>query len=229
MKPKKNPKISLENNRLLFFQAGIVAALALALFAFEWSTFEKKPSYNEQLFGEQVASQEEIILSTKRKEPKKHKKPRIIEIINLVDDHVTVEEPEFWNPEPTKDYIPDIWEMDQGDEEDFTDEPYEFITVQHKPLFNGGDPSIEFRKYIASKLQFPQEAINNGLGGRVVVSFVIDKKGNLTNIQILDSPHRSLSEEAVRVLKSSPRWTPGRQRTRPVPVRFIFPVVFRLN
>ena len=69
----------------------------------------------------------------------------------------------------------------------------------------------------------------NGISGRVLLSFVIEKDGSLTNIQVLQTPDRSLSDEATRVLKSSPKWTPGKQRNQSVRVKYTLPVDFRIQ
>ena len=78
-------------------------------------------------------------------------------------------------------------------------------------------------------VKFPQSALDNGVYGRVILSFVIDKDGRLTNIEVLQSPDRSLAEEAVRVLNKSPKWSPGKQRNQTVRVKFTLPVDFRVR
>ena len=72
-------------------------------------------------------------------------------------------------------------------------------------------------------------ALENGIQGRVVLSFVIEKDGRLTNIQVLQTPDRSLSEEAIRVLSKSPKWSPGKQRNQVVRVKYTLPVDFRVQ
>jgi protein TonB len=96
------------------------------------------------------------------------------------------------------------------------------------PSFQGGDLNT-FRNWVQSNVRFPQIALENGISGTVVLSFVIEKDGRLTNIQVLRTPDRSLSEEAVRVLEKSPKWTPGKQRNQVVRVKYNLPVVFRVQ
>lgn len=229
MKPKKNPKNSLERYRIVFFEAGTLLALALILLSFEW-TSRVYPDNQENIFKENLPDQTELIVNTRPEKKKEEKKPEIKLIINEVpDDEFDLEEPDIWNPEMTGNESFEPHYYDLPDENKFDKEPVDFILVEDKPLFNGGDPMIEFRKYIAMNVVYPQEAINNGVQGRVTLSFVIDVEGNLTEIQVIDSPHEALTKAAVNVIQSSPKWTPGKQRTRPVPVKFYFPVVFRLN
>ncbi len=229
MKPKKNPKISLEKYRVVFFEVGTVFALAIILLAFEWTSRVSDAENNDHLFKEKSLDQTEFIINTRPEKKEKRKKPEIKLIINEVPDDVDIEEPNIWDPEVNGNESIDLYYPEPEQDESFIDEPVDFIKVEDKPLFNGGDPMVEFRKYIAMNLVYPPEAIENGVEGRVIVSFVIDTEGNLTDINVIDSPHRDLTEAALKVLQSSPAWTPGKQRTKPVPVKFYFPVVFRLN
>ena len=103
-----------------------------------------------------------------------------------------------------------------------------FIRVEQMPTFQGGD-LMKFRAWAQGSLRYPQIAKENGISGQVLLSFVIERDGTLTNIEVLQSPHSLLSEEAIRVLNSSPLWAPGRQRDRAVRVKFIMPLRFMLQ
>ena len=96
------------------------------------------------------------------------------------------------------------------------------------PSFQGGDLN-KFRNWVQERVRYPQIAQENGVSGKVVLSFVIEKDGTLTNIEVLQSPDRSLADEAVRVLKTSPKWEPGQQRNQPVRVKYTLPVDFRIQ
>ena len=112
-----------------------------------------------------------------------------------------------------------------------TEEVFEeeiFIVVEEKASFMGGDEGT-FRNWVQQNVKFPQIALENGIQGRVVLSFVIEKDGRLTNIQVLQTPDRSLSEEAIRVLNKSPKWSPGKQRNQVVRVKYTLPVDFRVQ
>ena len=115
---------------------------------------------------------------------------------------------------------------EQAKEEIIDDEP--FLISETMPSFQGGDLN-KFRNWLASRVRHPQIALENGIQGRVVARFVIEKDGSLTNIQILQSPDYSLSEEVIRVLNQSPKWSPGKQRDRVVRVTFTIPVDFRIQ
>lgn len=104
-----------------------------------------------------------------------------------------------------------------------------FYVVENMPTFNGGDPGVEFRKYIAKNLQYPESAAKNGVSGRVFVQFTVDKTGHVADPVVVRSIDPALDKEALRVVKSSPKWTPGTQRGKKVAVAFTFPFNFALQ
>ncbi|MCK4989346.1 MAG: TonB family protein, partial [Bacteroidales bacterium] len=104
-----------------------------------------------------------------------------------------------------------------------------FYVVENMPTFNGGDPAQEFRKYIAHNLQYPESAAKKGVMGRVIVQFRITKSGQVADALVVRSVDPALDKEALRVVNSSPRWTPGEQRGKPVDVLFTFPFNFVLD
>ena len=110
--------------------------------------------------------------------------------------------------------------------EEKVEEDLPFVSAETLPRFQGQDLN-GFRKWVQERITPSKIVLGSGIPGRVVVSFVIDTTGRLTQIRILQSPDRSLSDEVVRVLKQSPRWEPGRQFDRKVPVKFCIPVDFR--
>ena len=100
--------------------------------------------------------------------------------------------------------------------------------VAEKPKFQGGDAN-DFSKWVNQRLVYPEVAKENGISGKVMVEFIVQKDGSVTDVKALRSPDQSLSDEAIRVVKSSPKWTPGKQRDRNVPVKYTFPVIFQLR
>ena len=108
------------------------------------------------------------------------------------------------------------------------DDPIPFVIVDQKPKFNGGDAN-DFSKWVNAKLVYPEIAKENGVEGRVVLQFTISKDGRLEDVKVLSAPDESLAKEAVRVVSSSPKWEPGRQRDRAVKVSYTFPVIYRLR
>jgi TonB family protein len=104
-----------------------------------------------------------------------------------------------------------------------------FFKVETMPLFNGGDPASEFRKYIAQNLRYPKSAAEKGIEGRVIVQFAVNKNGQVVDAVVVRSVEPALDKEAIRVVNSSPRWSPGELEGKPVKVLFTFPINFVLD
>lgn len=102
-----------------------------------------------------------------------------------------------------------------------------FLVVEQMPMFQNGGLE-EFRKWIMEQVRYPRMAMEKGIQGRVVVTFVVEKDGSVTPGKILQSPDQSLSDEVIRVLKSSPKWIPGKQGNRNARVSYTMPFDFRI-
>ena len=103
-----------------------------------------------------------------------------------------------------------------------------YYIVNEMPTFNGGEADVEFRKYIADNLKYPEIASKNGVSGRVVVQFTVNSKGEVVNAVVVRSVDPALDKEALRVIMSSPKWTPGKQDGSKTNVLFTFPINFVL-
>ena len=101
-----------------------------------------------------------------------------------------------------------------------------YIIVEEMPLFKGGDPALEFRKFIAENMRYPLKAAEKGITGKVVTQFVIDENGKLIEPKVIYSAHPLLDSEAIRVLLLSPPWKPGKQKGITVRVYYTFPINF---
>lgn len=102
-----------------------------------------------------------------------------------------------------------------------------FDVVEVMPQFPGGQ--IAMLKYIMENIKYPEQAMKEGIQGRVAVRFIVEKDGSISNVRPILSVHPLLNKEAVRVVESMPKWTPGKQNGKPVRVRFNVPVMFKLN
>ena len=112
-------------------------------------------------------------------------------------------------------------------EEVVEEEEIPFILVQQKPSFEGGDASA-FTKWVNSQIVYPQAAQAAGTEGRVVLKFKVGKDGSVQNVKVIKSVDPELDAEDVRVVSSSPAWTPGQQNGEPVAVSYTFPVIYKL-
>ena len=102
-----------------------------------------------------------------------------------------------------------------------------YKVCEQMPTYEGGDEAL--MKYIGENLKYPEEAKERGLQGRVVVGFIIEKDGSLTDVKVLRSVDRALDAEALRVVKGMPKWIPGRQNGQCVRVRYLLPIYICLQ
>ncbi len=229
MEIKKTEKASLENKRLIFAELGLIAALLVVFAGFESSTRAKEVALLQG--NTKIDDEDDIMvipLDTPPPAPEAPALPMLSDELQIVDDDVTVDL-DFQSLDDT-DVPVDIQEYVRQDvvEEEVEDDPIPFVTVEQKPTFNGGDAN-GFAKWVNSKLVYPEIAKDNGIEGRVTLQFTIGKDGRLQDVKVLNSPDESLAQEAVRVVSSSPKWEPGRQRDRAVKVSYTFPVIYRLR
>lgn len=103
-----------------------------------------------------------------------------------------------------------------------------YFIVDEMPVFNGGDPRVEFQKYIDENLVYPEAAKENGTSGEVILQLTVNKRGKVQDVIVVRGVDPLLDQEAVRVLESSPDWTPGRKQGEKVSVLYTFRVYFKL-
>lgn len=228
MELKKSNKVNLEKRKGMFIQIGLVVTLSIVLVAFEWTQGEGRGDGSEIV--QDVQFEDEMMQITRRDEPKpepKPEQPKIAEVLDIVDDDVEIEDDFDFDMEATDDTEYDFTSMMNDDEE--IDEDEVFYIVEDMPTFNGGDPATEFRKFIGQNLRYPEIAAENGISGRVIVQFAVNKYGILVDGVVVRSVDPALDKEAIRVVMSSPKWTPGKQRGKAVKVLFTFPINFVLQ
>ena len=102
-----------------------------------------------------------------------------------------------------------------------------FIDVEVMPEYPGGQKALF--AYLSENIRYPQIAKENKIEGRVIVGFVVEKDGSISNVEVVRSVDPSLDKEALRVIKSMPRWKPGKIRGKPVRVKYTVPVNFKLT
>ena len=99
--------------------------------------------------------------------------------------------------------------------------------VEQKATFPGGDAALY--KWLSTQINYPADAAEAGITGRVIVSFVIEKDGSISNARVVRSIHPSLDAEAIRIVKTMPKWIPGKNNGQPVRVEYIMPISFKLQ
>ena len=229
MEVKKSPEADLKNKRLLFTEIGLVVALLVVIVAFNWTSTEKAESAFEETTTELI--EEEIIPITQEETPPPPEAPKIPVLsdqIDIVDDNIKVDD-NILNLEDSDDLGVEIMDyVEEVAEEVVEEEAIPFQLVEEKPKFRGGDANA-FSAWVAKNLNYPEVAKENGVQGRVMLQFTVNPDGSVSNVKVLRGVDPSLDKEAVRVVSSSPKWTPGKQRDRAVKVTYTFPVIFQLR
>ncbi|MDR3093080.1 MAG: energy transducer TonB [Bacteroidales bacterium] len=230
MKPKKSIQANLETKRSLFFQTGLLLALVITFAAFEWRVASQTA---EVVWTTTSSPGEEIDMMpvTRTSIPPPPPAPHVADILEIVDNHLP-EVGDVFIPVPEVDpvvscvtftAVPQI-----KDEDD--DEEVIFFRLEEQPTFDGLIADVGFTKFVGAETEYPQIAITNHITGKIIVGFVIERDGSVSNVKILRGGDPSLEAEAIRVIqKSSNHWTPGKQRGKAVRVKYTFPVHFRLN
>ena len=226
MEIKKNPKADLKNKRGLLLEIGLVVSLLLVIAAFSYTPKEKRV----EKIDLQTAIVEEQIVEITRQDQKPPEPPKKVEVKVIADLlQVVTNDTKITTEVDFTEFDDDVEIVQQvAVKEEVIEDDQPFLIAETMPSFQGGDLNT-FRAWVQQNVKFPQIALENGIQGRVVLSFVIEKDVRLTNIQVLQTPDRSLSEEAIRVLSKSPKWSPGKQRNQVVRVKYTLPVDFRVQ
>ena len=225
---KKSPKANIETLKLTSILMGVVVAVSVLFFAFEWSSQTKK--LDESIIVQDVLAEEEIEITRRDPTPPPPppppapETPEIIQVveekvetrieINTEDDASKRQMEAFVPPPPPKPKV-----------EEVTEEI--FVVVEEQPEFPGGNTAM--MKFLSYNIKYPVIAQENGIQGRVITNFVVERDGSITDVQVVRGVDPSLDKEAIRVIQSMPKWKAGRQRGSAVRVRFTLPVVFRLQ
>lgn len=229
MEVKKNDKVNLEKRKGVFLQLGLVISISLCLIAFEWTTGAKDDNPFDT--GDEEVIEEEMIPITEMQEPEPEAPPEVpktTEIFEIVEDDVAIEnEILFEDDETDFDEEIQMYDFEVTAEEEVEEEEI-FVVVEDMPTFRGGDVN-KFRNWVQQRVNYPQIAAENGIQGKVFLMFVVEPDGSVSNVTIMRGVDPALDNEAVRVVESSPKWSPGKQRGAPVRVRFSITVNFQLQ
>jgi protein TonB len=228
MEAKKTKKADLDSIKGLFIGTGLIASLIVMILLFESSS--KNQGTAALADNREIVVEEEMPLLEEQTEPEQIVPvPIMSDELNIVDETVNINTVLNFTSE-AKGFpggIP-IYVPKKVVEEEIVEESFPFAVVEYKPKFQNGDQNT-FSKWVNSKIVYPESAQENGVQGKVMLQFTVDKDGYVKNVIVIRKVDPDLDREAVRVVSSSPRWTPGRQRTKDVAVVFNFPVVFQLQ
>ncbi|MBI9033266.1 MAG: energy transducer TonB [Bacteroidales bacterium] len=225
MEPKKTSKADLEGKRTIFIEIGLILALAVVLAAFEYRSYDKIEVEIAQRVVEEIP--EEIVPITEHKPPPPPPTPPPqTTIISIVEDDVEVEDELIIDVDVDEDTEIEEFEPIEVEEEEVVEEEI-FMVVEEQPTFPGGD--AERMRFLMKNIKYPTMAKESGIQGTVYVSFVVEKNGKITDVRILRGIGGGCDEEAVRVVNMMPNWKAGKQRGKPVRVRFSMPIKFTLQ
>lgn len=230
MEIKKTDKANLENKKALFIQIGLIIALSVVIFAFEYKTYDVKESTSMEREAIQVV--EEVVMATQEEAP-----PPPPEDIpeaettefEIIDDDREIEREfnisSFQQTSNVQASIPKV--VIEIEDEELEAEVEIFTVVEQEASFPGGIQKLN--EYLAQSIKYPQQAKETGTRGRVMLTFVVERDGSITNIKILRDIGSGCGEEAKRVVEEMPKWQPAKQRGKAVRQQFVLPVSFNLQ
>lgn len=229
MELKKSEKADLESKKGVYFQLGLIFAMAVVLVAFEWKSYDKVET---DIYANQKANTEveELVQITQQNTPPPPPAPpppslvlNIVENTAQINDDISIDA-EADERTQVEEYKAPVAVAQEEEAE--VQEQEIFQVVETAPSFPGGDGAR--MKFLQENIKYPQMARESGIQGTVYVTFVVERNGSVTDVKILRGIGGGCDEEAVRVVKNMPKWEPGKQRGKPVRVQFNMPIKFTL-
>ena len=222
MEQKKNPNVDIHRQSGLFLSIGFCLSLFLVIIGIEWRTYDAgigDLGALDDSFEEQI----EIPLTVQPPPPPPPKIPP--QFIEVPDEEVIEEEDIELDVEITEDLAIEEIVYEEPEEEE-TDEIFVFVEDRPEPI--GGYEALY--GYINKNIQYPRQATRMGIEGKVYVSFVVERNGTVSDVKIIKGIGGGCDKEAVRVLAGCPiKWTPGKQRGKPVRTHFSINIRFTLQ
>lgn len=230
MEIKKSPQADLERGKGLSLLLGLVVAISVLFVTLEWRSLAQSDVKTNEF--DAIAMEDVMIVQDEQQEeqpeevqqPEQQIEAQLPDDFKVVEDNKEVAKISFVSPDEDKPLPPPTTVGPAVEPEDTE----EIFTIVEEPTeFPGGPAALV--KFLTSNVKYPEIAMENGIQGRVMVKFVVERDGSVSNVDILRGVDPALDKEAVRVVKSMPKWKPGKQRGKPVRQSFQVPVVFRLQ
>lgn len=229
---KKYDEANIEKFKLPIFLTGLLIASAFTFMAFNWAE-EIEPAAD--LGVADFEDDQEILPPQTIQRPPPPPPPPPPPKLEVVEDEEIIEEEEIEIEETEADEeteieVPEVIEEPGEVEIEIEEEPEEpeiFMIVEENAVFPGGQ--LELMKFMANKIKYPAIARENSIEGRVIVKFVVNEDGSISQEQVLRDIGGGCGDEALRVVRMMPKWAPGKQRGKPVKVWFTMPVAFKLE
>ena len=228
MEIKKSPKADLENKKTTNLLIGAILTLSVLFIGFEWSERDKQVATDTGLT--EIVFEEEIIPITEQEQPKQAppppEAPKVEEVLEIMDNESDVEESTIQASDDTQAAVEVKYTPVEVEEEE-VEEQQIFQVVEEMPEFPGG--MGECMKWLGKNIKYPTISQENGVQGRVIIQFVVNKDGSIVDAQVARGVDPYLDKEALRVVGQMPKWKPGKQRGKEVRVKYTLPVMFRLQ
>jgi protein TonB len=228
MEIKKSEKADLEKGKGTSILIGFVMALAVLFVSLEWTEREVEDNSDLYMARESTITEEmvPITLPEKKTVPPPPAAVSQADIIKIVDDDADIEEDIMVSTEDQVEWV-DLDEIDYIEVEPEPEEEEIFMVVEESPEFPGGYEA--YLQYLKKNIKYPAICRENNIQGRVIISFVVNKDGKIVDAEVVKGVNPQLDKEALRVISTMPNWKPGKQRGKPVRVKYSSPVNFRLN
>lgn len=245
MEIKKNPDIDPKRNSALYLQLGLTFVLALTYFGIEYKTLDPVEEKVQMVITDNFIDDDEMILTMPPVQKLPPPPPPAPEVIEVVKDEIKLEEKKIETTEVEEKkavVVAKATDIGSAGGDDFDDIPDEmpFSVIEQIPAFPGceGVPKSQqmecfneqMQKHIKRNFRYPDRAAEDNVQGRVSVQFMIDKDGTVKDIKVRGPRGGAeLEEEAKRIISKLPKFTPGKQRNKPVRVKYGLPINFQLQ
>jgi len=242
MELKKNPNVDPKRNSKLYFQVGLVAVMLLTYVGIELKSADPVIVTESLNLTDNFVDDEEAIITLPPVQRLPPPPPPAPEVIQVVKDEIKLDVKKIETTEVDENkavVVVKASEVGDSGDDDIPDE-LPFAVIEDIPLFPGCETvhkskrldcfNEKMAEHIKKYFNYPHRAAEDGIQGRVSVQFMIDKQGNVTNIQMRGPKDGELLEkEAERIISKLPRFTPGKQRGKPVRVKYGLPINFKLQ
>ncbi|MEQ9414391.1 MAG: TonB family protein [Cyclobacteriaceae bacterium] len=224
MELKKNPKADVHQLRGMLFSLSLAVTLGMVITVFEWKS--EGDGNTVSLANYDTFNDELLDIPPTEQAPPPPPKTIVPKIIEVPDEEEIVEDLDVMIDVELKETtetikMPPVEEISKED----TDEI--FVIVEDQPEFPGGN--AEFLKFLRDHMRYPRQARSMAIEGRVYIQAIVGKDGSLDDVQVVKGIGGGCDEEALRVVKQSPKWKPGRQRGNAVRTKIVIPIVFKLG
>lgn len=225
MEVKKSESAQIENRKGTWFLMGIIAVLALLFISFEWAQRDVRIDTSLGV-NDPVFIQDMVPLTFPEKKLPPPPAPAAADIIKVIENNNPATEKTDVDTEETGKGVTPVY-VPPTIEEELPPEVDIYVTAEVMPMYPGGVK--ELNKFLSNTIKYPASPQERGISGKVIVQFVVDKDGSITDPVVVRGVDPYLDNEALRVIRLMPKWTPGKQGVKTVRVKYTLPVTFRLQ